>query len=234
MFLFFPRSPPGIQSRGSFVRNATSGWETYRRPSRIWRRPQGCATTTAPPSWSSACCTTASESTTSRSSQSERRSARSLPFWSMWHPPQTHCIHLSVPYSHVRECLKLDQDDKECFSHYKQVKKLSKQLDSAEELIQSERLVLLVVSYTCVTKGIKRTHYPIHLQSVTRKPSRSMSRWWRRNQMSRITPTWPKRGSASAWWRWVEGLTASELRWPHVTQWYKSLIYGPVKDWLAG
>uniref|UniRef100_A0A3Q1EL73 DnaJ homolog subfamily C member 3 n=1 Tax=Acanthochromis polyacanthus TaxID=80966 RepID=A0A3Q1EL73_9TELE len=41
--------------------------------------------------------------------------------------------------SHIRECLKLDQDDKECFSHYKQVKKLSKQLDSAEELIQEER-----------------------------------------------------------------------------------------------
>lgn len=41
--------------------------------------------------------------------------------------------------SHIRECLKLDQDDKECFSHYKQVKKLSKQLDSAEELIHMER-----------------------------------------------------------------------------------------------
>lgn len=45
--------------------------------------------------------------------------------------------------SHIRECLKLDQDDKECFSHYKQVKKLSKQLDSAEELIDMERSVLL-------------------------------------------------------------------------------------------
>ncbi|TRY57605.1 hypothetical protein DNTS_032187 [Danionella cerebrum] len=41
--------------------------------------------------------------------------------------------------SQVRECLKLDQDDKECFSHYKQVKKLSKQLDSAEELISEQR-----------------------------------------------------------------------------------------------
>lgn len=37
--------------------------------------------------------------------------------------------------------MKLDQDDKDCFSHYKQVKKLSKQLDSAEELIQQERSV---------------------------------------------------------------------------------------------
>lgn len=43
--------------------------------------------------------------------------------------------------SHIRECLRLDQDDKECFSHYKQVKKLSKQLDVAEELIQMERSV---------------------------------------------------------------------------------------------
>ncbi|XP_013871649.1 dnaJ homolog subfamily C member 3b [Austrofundulus limnaeus] len=41
--------------------------------------------------------------------------------------------------THIRECLKLDQDDKDCFSHYKQVKKLSKQLDSAEELIEQER-----------------------------------------------------------------------------------------------
>uniref|UniRef100_A0A672R3K9 DnaJ homolog subfamily C member 3-like n=1 Tax=Sinocyclocheilus grahami TaxID=75366 RepID=A0A672R3K9_SINGR len=41
--------------------------------------------------------------------------------------------------SQVRECLKLDQDDKECFVHYKQVKKLSKQLDSAEELILEQR-----------------------------------------------------------------------------------------------
>ncbi|KAM8973640.1 dnaJ homolog subfamily C member 3-like [Pelodytes ibericus] len=41
--------------------------------------------------------------------------------------------------SHVRECLKLDQDDKDCFSHYKQVKKLSRQLELAEELIQQQR-----------------------------------------------------------------------------------------------
>uniref|UniRef100_A0A8C5WEF5 J domain-containing protein n=1 Tax=Leptobrachium leishanense TaxID=445787 RepID=A0A8C5WEF5_9ANUR len=41
--------------------------------------------------------------------------------------------------SHVRECLKLDQDDKDCFSHYKQVKKLSRQLESAEELLREQR-----------------------------------------------------------------------------------------------
>ncbi|XP_075703428.1 dnaJ homolog subfamily C member 3-like [Rhinoderma darwinii] len=41
--------------------------------------------------------------------------------------------------SQVRECLKLDQDDKDCHSHYKQVKKLSRQLQSAEELIRDQR-----------------------------------------------------------------------------------------------
>uniref|UniRef100_A0A669D3G4 DnaJ homolog subfamily C member 3 n=1 Tax=Oreochromis niloticus TaxID=8128 RepID=A0A669D3G4_ORENI len=54
-------------------------------------------------------------------------------------------LHYSLGNHHeslnnIRECLKLDQDDKECFSHYKQVKKLSKQLDSAEELIQEEAI----------------------------------------------------------------------------------------------
>uniref|UniRef100_A0A3Q4G3S4 DnaJ (Hsp40) homolog, subfamily C, member 3b n=1 Tax=Neolamprologus brichardi TaxID=32507 RepID=A0A3Q4G3S4_NEOBR len=58
-------------------------------------------------------------------------------------------LHYSLGDHHeslnnVRECLKLDQDDKECFSHYKQVKKLSKQLDSAEELIEEGRWVFLL------------------------------------------------------------------------------------------
>ncbi|XP_051995464.1 dnaJ homolog subfamily C member 3-like [Xyrauchen texanus] len=53
-------------------------------------------------------------------------------------------LHYSLGEHHdslnqVRECLKLDQDDKECFAHYKQVKKLSKQLDAAEELISEQR-----------------------------------------------------------------------------------------------
>ena len=47
-------------------------------------------------------------------------------------------LSLSLP-SHIRDCLKLDQDDKDCFTHYKLVKKLSKQLDSADELVQAER-----------------------------------------------------------------------------------------------
>ncbi|KAH0624487.1 hypothetical protein JD844_031973 [Phrynosoma platyrhinos] len=41
--------------------------------------------------------------------------------------------------SEVRECLKLDQDHKECFSHYKRVKKLNKQIVSAEDFIQEGR-----------------------------------------------------------------------------------------------
>uniref|UniRef100_A0A672ZLX2 DnaJ homolog subfamily C member 3-like n=1 Tax=Sphaeramia orbicularis TaxID=375764 RepID=A0A672ZLX2_9TELE len=54
--------------------------------------------------------------------------------------------------NHIRECLKLDQDDKECFSHYKQVKKLSKQLDVAEELIQEDRYQEAIDKYESVMK----------------------------------------------------------------------------------
>lgn len=52
----------------------------------------------------------------------------------------------------IRECLKLDQDDKDCFSHYKQVKKLSKQLDSAEEYIQEGRHQEAIEKYESVMK----------------------------------------------------------------------------------
>ncbi|XP_041926221.1 dnaJ homolog subfamily C member 3b [Alosa sapidissima] len=52
----------------------------------------------------------------------------------------------------VRECLKLDQDDKECFAHYKQVKKLSKQMDSAEELILEQRFQEAADKYELVMK----------------------------------------------------------------------------------
>lgn len=43
--------------------------------------------------------------------------------------------------SEVRECLKLDPDHKQCYSHYKQVRKLNKQILSAEALIQEQRWV---------------------------------------------------------------------------------------------
>lgn len=49
--------------------------------------------------------------------------------------------------SEIRECLKLDQDDKECFAHYKQVKKLSKQMDSAEELISEQQYQEAIEKY---------------------------------------------------------------------------------------
>uniref|UniRef100_A0A671USC4 DnaJ (Hsp40) homolog, subfamily C, member 3b n=1 Tax=Sparus aurata TaxID=8175 RepID=A0A671USC4_SPAAU len=54
--------------------------------------------------------------------------------------------------NHIRECLKLDQDDKDCFSQYKQVKKLSKQLDTAEELIHMERYQEAIDKYESVMK----------------------------------------------------------------------------------
>ncbi|XP_061549029.1 dnaJ homolog subfamily C member 3a [Phycodurus eques] len=52
----------------------------------------------------------------------------------------------------VRECLKLDPDHKQCFSHYKQVKKLNKQIQSAEELIQEHRYEEAVSKYEAVMK----------------------------------------------------------------------------------
>uniref|UniRef100_A0A4W4DYZ5 J domain-containing protein n=1 Tax=Electrophorus electricus TaxID=8005 RepID=A0A4W4DYZ5_ELEEL len=54
--------------------------------------------------------------------------------------------------SEIRECLKLDQDDKECFAHYKQVKKLSKQLDSAEELISEQQYQEAIEKYDSVMR----------------------------------------------------------------------------------
>lgn len=68
----------------------------------------------------------------------------------------SHSVRL-LPCSHIRECLKLDQDDKECFSHYKQVKKLSKQLDSAEELIQEGRSVHLSRGCTSVPSACEKS-----------------------------------------------------------------------------
>uniref|UniRef100_A0AAR2L8W3 DnaJ (Hsp40) homolog, subfamily C, member 3b n=1 Tax=Pygocentrus nattereri TaxID=42514 RepID=A0AAR2L8W3_PYGNA len=54
--------------------------------------------------------------------------------------------------SEIRECLKLDQDDKECFAHYKQVKKLSKQMDSAEDLISEQRYQEAIDKYESVMR----------------------------------------------------------------------------------
>ncbi|XP_019380534.1 PREDICTED: dnaJ homolog subfamily C member 3 [Gavialis gangeticus] len=54
--------------------------------------------------------------------------------------------------SEVRECLKLDQDHKPCFSHYKQVKKLNKQIVSAEELIKEGRYTDAISKYESVMK----------------------------------------------------------------------------------
>ncbi|XP_058471353.1 dnaJ homolog subfamily C member 3a [Solea solea] len=52
----------------------------------------------------------------------------------------------------VRECLKLDPDHKQCYSHYKQVKKLNKQIQSAEALIQEQRYEEAVRKYETVMK----------------------------------------------------------------------------------
>uniref|UniRef100_A0A8C3VV35 DnaJ homolog subfamily C member 3 n=1 Tax=Catagonus wagneri TaxID=51154 RepID=A0A8C3VV35_9CETA len=54
--------------------------------------------------------------------------------------------------SEVRECLKLDQDHKRCFAHYKQVKKLNKLIESAEELIRDSRYTDATSKYESVMK----------------------------------------------------------------------------------
>uniref|UniRef100_A0A9L0IDM7 DnaJ homolog subfamily C member 3 n=1 Tax=Equus asinus TaxID=9793 RepID=A0A9L0IDM7_EQUAS len=54
--------------------------------------------------------------------------------------------------SEVRECLKLDQDHKRCFAHYKQVKKLNKLIESAEELIRDGRYTEATSKYESVMK----------------------------------------------------------------------------------
>lgn len=54
--------------------------------------------------------------------------------------------------SEIRECLKLDPDHKECFKHYKQVKKLNKQIRTAEELIQEGRYGDAIGKYGDVLK----------------------------------------------------------------------------------
>uniref|UniRef100_A0A672U8U4 DnaJ homolog subfamily C member 3 n=1 Tax=Strigops habroptila TaxID=2489341 RepID=A0A672U8U4_STRHB len=54
--------------------------------------------------------------------------------------------------SEVRECLKLDQDHKQCFSLYKQVKKLNKQIESAEEFIREGRYQDAINKYDSVMK----------------------------------------------------------------------------------
>jgi len=57
---------------------------------------------------------------------------------------------LPVIDSEVRECLKLDPDHKHCYAHYKQVKKLNKQIQSAEALIQEQRYTLSPHHPLCV------------------------------------------------------------------------------------
>lgn len=54
--------------------------------------------------------------------------------------------------SEIRECLKLDPDHKNCFAHYKQVKKLNKQIQAAEELIKEGRYEDAISKYGTVLR----------------------------------------------------------------------------------
>uniref|UniRef100_A0A668AUG3 DnaJ homolog subfamily C member 3 n=1 Tax=Myripristis murdjan TaxID=586833 RepID=A0A668AUG3_9TELE len=81
----------------------------------------------------------------------------------------------------VRECLKLDPDHKQCYSHYKQVKKLNKQIQSAEELIQEKRYEDAVSKYEAVMKTEPNVHhYSLHAKerichALSQQASRAVS-----------------------------------------------------------
>lgn len=71
--------------------------------------------------------------------------------------------------SEVRECLKLDPDHKQCYGHYKQVKKLNKQILSAEELIQQQRCVCVCVSSSnCMSPFKNKMISPINARDCIR------------------------------------------------------------------
>lgn len=49
-------------------------------------------------------------------------------------------------FSQVRECLRLNPDHKQCFPHYKKVKKLAKQIDEMNAAAQNERFACSFVA----------------------------------------------------------------------------------------
>ena len=67
-------------------------------------------------------------------------------------------LPLFIFFRQVKECLKLDQDHKQCFPFYKKTKKLVKQLKDAQEAINTEQWD------ECVNKGrqILKTESEIH------------------------------------------------------------------------
>uniref|UniRef100_A0A8C8SKL1 J domain-containing protein n=1 Tax=Pelusios castaneus TaxID=367368 RepID=A0A8C8SKL1_9SAUR len=80
------------------------------------------------------------------------RNQGSTGFLETWVQTLRYLPLLSPVSRQVRECLKLDQDDKACFAHYKQVKKLSKQLESAEEHVKAQRYEEAIEKYRAAMK----------------------------------------------------------------------------------
>ena len=52
---------------------------------------------------------------------------------------RTSTLYVCLCFSEIRECLKLDPDHQQCYSHYKKVKKLVKQIDSVQTFMNEER-----------------------------------------------------------------------------------------------
>lgn len=63
----------------------------------------------------------------------------------------------------IRECLKLDPDHKQCFAHYKQVKKLNKQLTTGEDLVRQEKFSDAINKYESAMKTEPNVfHYTLY------------------------------------------------------------------------
>lgn len=60
-------------------------------------------------------------------------------------------INQICSFREIRECLKLDPDHKECYMHYKHVKKLFKTMESGKNLMKEDRY--LINSYS-ITVGV--------------------------------------------------------------------------------
>ncbi|XP_038050254.1 dnaJ homolog subfamily C member 3-like [Patiria miniata] len=65
----------------------------------------------------------------------------------------------------IRECLKLDQDHKECYSHYKKVKKLDRQYTQGQNLINEGRYDEAIQRYQQTMETEPEEGYVYHMRS---------------------------------------------------------------------
>ncbi|XP_022098739.1 dnaJ homolog subfamily C member 3-like [Acanthaster planci] len=72
---------------------------------------------------------------------------------------------LEESLSSIRECLKLDQDHKDCYAHYKKVKKLDRQYTQGQNLINEERYDEAIQRYHQTMETEPEDAYVYHSRS---------------------------------------------------------------------